>query len=170
MPADFPDMKSLKELGKTLGVEYRGQSEEEYRTLLAKKLVKDYGDTVAAAEVLTGKGWNKWNEDEKQFAMKLQTTYTSGGNVDEIIEGFYAKKEEQTSEERLGYDRIEITSKGITFKGVKRKGKKENITFGLHGLEIEEIEEREIAPGVKIPLVMYGPHYSYTPIFSQRNI
>ena len=64
MPMDFPDMKSLIRHGEMVKCPPKeGEDEAVYRARLANFMASI--DFIESQEIRFGKGWDKWNEQEK---------------------------------------------------------------------------------------------------------
>ena len=66
MPMNFPDLKALRDaFDHPKMLPYReGESEPEYRERCAVWSVERWGDHVQAQEIRSGKGWDRWSDDE----------------------------------------------------------------------------------------------------------
>lgn len=66
MPMNFPDMKSLINCAEVwkFRAPNEGESEQDYRTALADFVRPQ--DMIESQEIRTGKGWDKWNDNENR--------------------------------------------------------------------------------------------------------
>ena len=94
MPMDYPNLDSLKKLAKDLNVPYEGKTEKELRIELAKKILEDREDVVWAVEILSGKGWDEWEEDDEEFCSALRIACNENLNdALKLIEKYFDKDE-----------------------------------------------------------------------------
>lgn len=70
MPMDFPDMNSLIDAAEVHGFREpkEGETEESYRNALADHVAPR--DHLESEEIRTGKGWDKWSDEENILARK----------------------------------------------------------------------------------------------------
>lgn len=89
MPQDFSDMKSLEMYATELEVRpVQNESEKDYRARLAVAVLKEYGDSVLAAQIVTGKEADTFDEGEQGVALFLhmlsgkikKAKYTANGD------------------------------------------------------------------------------------------
>ena len=74
MPMSFPNMESLVFAAKVhkFREPKKGESDQTYRRKLADHVTKI--DTIEGHEIRTGKGWDKWTEDEKRQLLLISMT------------------------------------------------------------------------------------------------
>jgi len=70
MPMSFPNMDSLKAAARDHRFRQPadGEREADYRAALADHVASR--DFVESQEIRTGKGWDKWNKDEKRDMLR----------------------------------------------------------------------------------------------------